>query len=329
MRRRPAEAARSEADRREPQAVRDAARRPPSLSAPRSTAPAAPPKAARHHDGQRRRAGQRLRRDRQSSRVVHVGEPAPTLVRRPPRRRLLADAVGGPAGDPVVEAQAARGTRARRADRRHDAARRSSPRWPQRRPATPSTGRRWTSGGATSGSCPPVTPTATRPRPARPCSTPCRSIRPTCTRCRHRTGPTAPTSTRPPAGTPRELAAQRGRGAGDVPPFDVCMLGVGPDAHVASLFPEHPALHETERTVVAVHGAPKPPPTRITLTLPRSARRREVWSSRRGGQGRRRRPGAVRPGPGQAPAAGGRGTRSTCGCSTRGGRTAAALIRAA
>ncbi|HEX3829752.1 MAG TPA: 6-phosphogluconolactonase [Sporichthyaceae bacterium] len=64
---------------------------------------------------------------------------------------------------------------------------------------------------------------------------------------------------------------------GNVPSFDVLMLGVGPDGHVASLFPEKPALHETQRSVVAVRGAPKPPPTRISLTLPAIRSAREVW----------------------------------------------------
>ena len=64
---------------------------------------------------------------------------------------------------------------------------------------------------------------------------------------------------------------------GPVPTFDVLMLGVGPDTHVASLFPELPAVRETERTVVGVHGAPKPPPTRTTLTLPAIRSAREVW----------------------------------------------------
>ncbi|MEH0422370.1 6-phosphogluconolactonase [Streptomyces sp. B21-083] len=64
---------------------------------------------------------------------------------------------------------------------------------------------------------------------------------------------------------------------GQVPTFDVLMLGVGPDTHVASLFPELPAVRETDRTVVGVHGAPKPPPTRVTLTLPAIRAAREVW----------------------------------------------------
>jgi 6-phosphogluconolactonase len=55
------------------------------------------------------------------------------------------------------------------------------------------------------------------------------------------------------------------------------MLGVGPDGHVASLFPEHPELQVDDRSVVAVHDAPKPPPTRISLTFPALSRAREVW----------------------------------------------------
>ncbi|WP_392669638.1 6-phosphogluconolactonase [Streptomyces sp. LN785] len=75
-----------------------------------------------------------------------------------------------------------------------------------------------------------------------------------------------------------ELAtAARPEDHGPVPTFDVLMLGVGPDTHVASLFPELPAVRETERTVVGVHGAPKPPPTRVSLTLPAIRAAREVW----------------------------------------------------
>ena len=59
--------------------------------------------------------------------------------------------------------------------------------------------------------------------------------------------------------------------------FDVVMLGLGPDAHVASLFPGHPALDVTGRTTVAVHDSPKPPPDRISLTFDALARARAVW----------------------------------------------------
>jgi 6-phosphogluconolactonase len=63
---------------------------------------------------------------------------------------------------------------------------------------------------------------------------------------------------------------------GLVPTFDVVMLGVGPDGHVASLFPGKPALYD-ERPVTAVRGSPKPPPTRISLTMPSLRHAREIW----------------------------------------------------
>lgn len=71
-------------------------------------------------------------------------------------------------------------------------------------------------------------------------------------------------------------AATRPEDHGVVPTFDVVMLGVGPDGHVASLFPERPALYD-ERAVTAVRGAPKPPPTRVTMTMPTLQHGREVW----------------------------------------------------
>jgi 6-phosphogluconolactonase len=64
---------------------------------------------------------------------------------------------------------------------------------------------------------------------------------------------------------------------GPVPRFDVCLLGVGEEGHVGSIFPSSPAVYETERAVVAVHNCPKPPPTRITFTLPAIRRSDDVW----------------------------------------------------
>lgn len=63
----------------------------------------------------------------------------------------------------------------------------------------------------------------------------------------------------------------------DVPAFDVCLLGVGADGHVASVFPNSPAVYETERAVVGVRGCPKWPPLRVSLTLPAIRAASEVW----------------------------------------------------
>ncbi len=60
-------------------------------------------------------------------------------------------------------------------------------------------------------------------------------------------------------------------------PFDVVLLGVGPDGHVASLFPGFEQLHETERRVVEVFNSPKPPPERITMTFPTLNNADAVW----------------------------------------------------
>lgn len=62
-----------------------------------------------------------------------------------------------------------------------------------------------------------------------------------------------------------------------VPAFDVLLLGVGEEGHTASLFPDTPHVREEGRTVVGVHDCPKPPPTRISLTLPAIRSAHEVW----------------------------------------------------
>lgn len=75
-----------------------------------------------------------------------------------------------------------------------------------------------------------------------------------------------------------ELAATvTSEGHALVPAFDVLLLGVGPDTHIASLFPGLSGVRETGRTVVGVQDAPKPPPVRISLTLPAIRAAREVW----------------------------------------------------
>ncbi|RZS82814.1 6-phosphogluconolactonase [Motilibacter rhizosphaerae] len=71
----------------------------------------------------------------------------------------------------------------------------------------------------------------------------------------------------------RELADA---GSGGLPVIDVVLLGVGPDAHIASLFPGHPALAD-DALAVPVHDSPKPPPTRVSLSRRSITAAREVW----------------------------------------------------
>lgn len=98
----------------------------------------------------------------------------------------------------------------------------------------------------------------------------------------------------------------------DVPSFDICLLGVGEEGHTASVFPESPAVYETDRSVVGVHGAPSPPRRRVSLTLPAIRCSAEVWvlaaGSEKAGPAAMALGGA---GETQVPAAGVRGRRRT------------------
>ena len=110
-----------------------------------------------------------------------------------------------------------------------------------------------------------------------------------------------------------ELAAHAGpEDRAGVPSFDVLLLGIGPDAHVASLFPEQPALHDT-RACTAVRGAPKPPPVRMSLTLPAINAAKEVWILASGSEKASAVRLALTEGSGvlQVPAAGARGRERT------------------
>ncbi len=107
------------------------------------------------------------------------------------------------------------------------------------------------------------------------------------------------------------LLAQQARPEdhGLVPGFDVLLLGIGPEGHIASIFPESPASHEGARPVVAVHGCPKPPPVRVTLTFPAINAARQVWILASGQEKARAVRLTLEPGAGplQVPAAGVRG----------------------
>jgi 6-phosphogluconolactonase len=73
------------------------------------------------------------------------------------------------------------------------------------------------------------------------------------------------------------LSRRQPEDRGPAPSFDICCLGIGEEGHVGSVFPGAPAVYETERAVVGVRGSPKPPPIRITLTLPAIRCAAEVW----------------------------------------------------
>lgn len=62
-----------------------------------------------------------------------------------------------------------------------------------------------------------------------------------------------------------------------LPRFDITFLGVGPDGHVASLFPHGAGIRENEASVISVRNSPKPPPERLSLTRPALNSSDRVW----------------------------------------------------
>ncbi|WP_405216857.1 6-phosphogluconolactonase [Agrococcus sp. Ld7] len=91
-----------------------------------------------------------------------------------------------------------------------------------------------------------------------------------------------------PAGNVRELPADDGTplaeaaAAGtellrDLGGIDLTLLGMGPDAHIASLFPGHPGVHESGVAVIGVTDSPKPPPSRLSFTVDAINASDRVW----------------------------------------------------
>ena len=101
-------------------------------------------------------------------------------------------------------------------------------------------------------------------------------------------------------------------GGGSLPRIDVLMLGVGPEGHVASIFPDSPAVTD-ERPALAVRDCPKPPPTRVSLGFGTITAADEVWLLV-SGEGKAEAVARALSGdetPGSLPAAGAVGRRAT------------------
>ena len=92
------------------------------------------------------------------------------------------------------------------------------------------------------------------------------------------------------------------------PAFDLVMLGIGPDGHVASLFPGRPA---DERAVLAVEDSPKPPPERVSMSYDLLGKARRVWFVATGEDKAEAVTGSVRAEPADLPAARVRGIEET------------------
>ena len=75
----------------------------------------------------------------------------------------------------------------------------------------------------------------------------------------------------------RELAAFPQADGTPWPAFDICFLGVGPDGHIASLFPDRPEILLADQVTVAVRDSPKPPAERVSFTRPVINGSKRVW----------------------------------------------------
>jgi 6-phosphogluconolactonase len=73
-------------------------------------------------------------------------------------------------------------------------------------------------------------------------------------------------------------AARRPDDDADVPSFDVVLLGMGPDGHCCSLFPNHPSARDLSASVIAVRESPKPPPLRLSLSFDGLNTANEIWA---------------------------------------------------
>jgi 6-phosphogluconolactonase len=107
-------------------------------------------------------------------------------------------------------------------------------------------------------------------------------------------------------------AARRHTDLGTVPNFDIVLLGIGPDGHCCSLFPEHPGVRDSSSSVIPVRNSPKPPSERISLSFDGLNSAKEIWvvasGSGKADAVRRALGGADRV---QVPSAGARGTERT------------------
>jgi 6-phosphogluconolactonase len=71
--------------------------------------------------------------------------------------------------------------------------------------------------------------------------------------------------------------ARRPDDESDVPSFDIVLLGIGPDGHCCSLFPEHPGVYDDSASVIPVRNSPKPPPLRLSLSFDGLNTANEIW----------------------------------------------------